>query len=52
MNGKGELQVRTYRDDSCVVVEIGDNGPGIPPDVQPISLSLFLPPRESAKEPD
>src|SRR5882762_4223358 len=35
MNGKGELQVRTYRDDSCVVVEIGDNGPGIPPDVQP-----------------
>ncbi len=34
MNGKGELRVRTYRDDSCVVVEIGDNGPGISPDVQ------------------
>ena len=34
MNGKGELRVRTYRDDSCVVVEIGDNGPGIAPDVQ------------------
>jgi signal transduction histidine kinase len=34
MNGKGELRVRTYRDDSCVVVEIGDNGPGIPPDVR------------------
>src|SRR6476619_7257790 len=30
MGGKGELRVRTYRDDSCVVVEIGDNGPGIP----------------------
>jgi signal transduction histidine kinase len=29
MNGKGELRVRTYRDDGCVVVEIGDNGPGI-----------------------
>ena len=28
MGGKGELRVRTYRDDSCVVVEIGDNGSG------------------------
>jgi signal transduction histidine kinase len=34
MSGKGELRVRTYRDDSCVVVEIGDNGPGIPPEVE------------------
>jgi signal transduction histidine kinase len=29
MSGRGELRVRTYRDDGCVVVEIGDNGPGI-----------------------
>lgn len=34
MSGQGELRVRTYRDDSCVVVEIGDNGPGIPPQVK------------------
>ncbi len=34
MGGKGELRVRTYRQDSCVVVEIGDNGPGISPEVQ------------------
>ncbi len=34
MGGTGELRVRTYRDDSCVVVEIGDNGPGIPPEVE------------------
>lgn len=34
MGGKGELRVRTYRDDDCVVVEIGDNGPGIPKDIQ------------------
>jgi signal transduction histidine kinase len=34
MGGKGELRVRIYRDDSCVVVEIGDNGAGILPDVQ------------------
>src|SRR5580704_1199351 len=34
MHGKGELRVRTYRDDRCVVVEIGDNGPGIPHELQ------------------
>jgi signal transduction histidine kinase len=34
MGGKGELRVRTYRDDNCVVVEIADNGPGIPPSIQ------------------
>jgi signal transduction histidine kinase len=34
MAGKGELRVRTYRDDTCVVVEIGDNGPGIPSQVK------------------
>ena len=34
MNGNGALRVRTYRDDGCVVVEIGDNGPGISPEVK------------------
>jgi len=34
MGGKGELRVRTYREDTCVVVEIGDNGPGISPEIQ------------------
>jgi signal transduction histidine kinase len=34
MNGQGELRVRTYRDDGCVVVEIGDNGPGISPEIK------------------
>jgi signal transduction histidine kinase len=34
MNGSGELRVRTYRDNGCVVVEIGDNGPGISPEIR------------------
>jgi signal transduction histidine kinase len=34
MSGKGILRVRTYREDDCVVVEIGDNGPGISPEVE------------------
>jgi len=42
MRGKGELCVRTYRDDGCVVVEIGDNGPGIPEEVQPHNLRTFF----------
>jgi signal transduction histidine kinase len=34
MAGKGELRVRTFREDHYVVVEIGDNGPGIAPEVR------------------
>ncbi len=42
MNGTGELRLRTYRDDNCVVVEIGDNGPGIAPDVLPHIFEAFF----------
>ena len=34
MVGKGELRVRTFREEHFVVVEIGDNGPGIAPEVR------------------
>jgi signal transduction histidine kinase len=34
MGGEGELRIRTYREDNCVVVEIGDNGPGILPHIR------------------
>ena len=42
MHGKGELLVRTYREDACVVVEIGDNGPGIPPEIKPHIFEPFF----------
>src|SRR5947208_3585974 len=42
MHGKGELRVRTYREDTCVVVEIGDNGPGISREVQPHIFEPFF----------
>lgn len=34
MSGKGELRIRALHESDCAVVEIGDNGPGIPPHVQ------------------
>jgi signal transduction histidine kinase len=34
MQGKGELRIRTARELDRLLVEIGDDGPGIPPEVQ------------------
>jgi len=34
MDGKGQIILRTYEDDRHVVVEIIDNGPGIPEEIQ------------------
>jgi signal transduction histidine kinase len=42
MNGNGELQVRTYREDDYVVVEIGDNGAGISPEIQSHMFEPFF----------
>ena len=42
MSGSGKLRVRTFREDDCVVVEIEDNGPGIPPEVQPRIFEPFF----------
>ncbi len=42
MEGKGELRLRTYRDDGCVVVEIGDSGPGISSEIEPHIFEPFF----------
>jgi len=34
MQGQGEISLRTYARSDNVIVEIADNGPGIPPEVQ------------------
>jgi signal transduction histidine kinase len=34
MNGQGELRIRTSREPNCALVEIIDNGPGIPTEIQ------------------
>ena len=34
MNGEGVLTLRTSRDGDSVVVDIGDTGPGIPPELR------------------
>jgi signal transduction histidine kinase len=40
MDGHGQIIIRTYMEDDFVVVEIQDNGPGIPEDVR---LRIFEP---------
>ena len=42
MPGQGELQVRTFREDHFVVVEISDNGPGVPPEIRPHIFDPFF----------
>jgi signal transduction histidine kinase len=34
MNGEGKLRIRTSREPTCAVVEVIDNGPGIPPEIK------------------
>jgi len=42
MHGKGELRVRTAQELDRVLVEIGDNGPGIPADILPHIFEPFF----------
>jgi signal transduction histidine kinase len=42
MGEKGELRVRTARELDGVLVEIGDTGPGVPPEIQPRIFDPFF----------
>jgi len=42
LQGEGELFVRTFREDRFVVVEIRDNGPGIPDEIRPFIFDPFF----------
>ncbi|MGA7918273.1 MAG: ATP-binding protein [Candidatus Acidiferrales bacterium] len=42
MGGKGELNIRAYREDECIVVVIADNGPGIPKEILPRIFEPFF----------
>jgi signal transduction histidine kinase len=42
MQGQGELRVRTFREDDHIVVEIGDSGHGIPPEIKPHIFDPFF----------
>ena len=46
MDGNGEITLRTYKKDDDVVVEIADNGPGIPPEVLPHIFQPFYTTKE------
>ena len=42
VNGRGEVRIRTRREDHQILVEIHDNGPGIPEDIRPHLFEPFF----------
>jgi signal transduction histidine kinase len=42
MKGKGQIRIRTCREGKDVLVEISDNGPGIPAEIQPRIFDPFF----------
>ncbi len=48
-NGKGKLTIRTWGDDEDVWVELIDDGPGIPPDIQSRIFEPFFTTKEVGK---
>ena len=46
---RGRILIRTARENECVLVEIVDNGPGIPPEVQSHLFEPFFTTKEIGK---
>ena len=42
LEDQGEITIRTRREQDWVIVEIEDNGPGIPPEIQPRIFDAFF----------
>ena len=42
MGGKGSIAIRTFLRGDCMVVEVEDSGPGVPPDIQPLVFDAFF----------
>jgi signal transduction histidine kinase len=49
MKGEGEITIRTRREDNWAVVEIEDNGPGIPPEIQSQVFDPFFTTKQIGK---
>lgn len=49
LNGEGEINIKTARKNSSVVVEIEDNGPGIPAEIQKRIFDPFFTTKEPGK---
>ena len=49
MEGKGELTIRTGLENNCVLIEIIDNGAGIPPQIQSRIFEPFFTSKEIGK---
>jgi len=49
LNGKGEIIIRSIKEDSNVIIEILDNGPGIPNEIQSRIFDPFFTTKEPGK---
>ena len=49
MNGKGQIKIRTMKDNSNIEIQIEDNGPGIPKEIQSRIFDPFFTTKEPGK---